>query len=200
MPALLAALALVVSVASPPTITLLLCDSSRSLDADTSALRREVESLVAGAGLEVRWKRVQPGLGFETHDGEMLVVLLPSEMRNEHRERVLGVVIGDHQFPSPIWVSVPNVRAVVGGRGAGAREVQVALGRVVAHEIVHAFLPSRPHAAEGLMGRAVNRATLTAAAGRLDTECLEALARALEDPALRLRVNAPALAALTAAP
>ena len=38
-----------------------------------------------------------------------------------------------------------------------------ALGRVAAHEIVHALLPDRPHDRAGLMARSLGRRELTAA-------------------------------------
>jgi hypothetical protein len=204
MPALLAALALVLAAhATPPTVTLVLCDVGGRSRFDGPALRREVETLLSGAGLVVRWREVQAGTGFDSHPDEMLVVLLPSEMRNPARERVLGLVIGDHRFPSPIWVSVPNVRFLLGvsptdeGR---AGVLSTALGRVIAHEVVHAFVPDRPHDPGGLMGRAVNRSQLTSGDGRLDEACLQAVARALADPELRRHVSGPPVAALTAEP
>lgn len=204
MPAVLAALALVVAAAAtPPTITLLLCDAAHSLHSDGATLRAEVAAQLEGTGLALRFKTVAAGRGFESHEGEMLVVLLPTEMRNPGHERVLGVVIGDHQFPSPIWVSVGNVSRVLGVQatdtGASDR-LETALGRVVAHEVIHAFLPERPHSGTGLMARAVNRDTLTRPGTRLDDDCLGALALALRDPLMRLRVSGPALAALTAEP
>lgn len=204
MPALLAALTLVLAAhAAPPSVTLVLCDVAGRSRFDAPTLRREVAALLSGAGLVVRWREVEAGMGFDSRPDEMLVVLLPSELRNAARERVLGLVIGDHRFPSPIWVSVPNVRFVLGVAPSEQHApvlLATALGRVIAHEVVHAFVPDRPHDAGGLMGRAVNRGQLTSPDGRLDTACLEAVARALADPALRQHVGGAAVAALAAAP
>ncbi len=203
MPALLAAVALVMTQWTPATVTLVLCDVSGAARFDAATLRGEVESLLSGAGLAVRWREVAAGTGFDARPNEMLVVLLPRELRNPSRERVLGLVIGDHRFPSPIWVSMPNVRFLLGlgpEDARGARPLATAMGRVIAHEVVHAFLPDRPHDEAGLMGRSVNRSLLTSDDGHLDGACLQALAQALADPELRRHVSGPPVAALTAAP
>ncbi len=66
------------------------------------------------------------------------------------------------------WVSVPEVAGTLGldarpgswwpqQRQALAR----AIGRVAAHEIVHALAPQREHAATGLMSAALGRGELT---------------------------------------
>jgi hypothetical protein len=52
--------------------------------------------------------------------------------------------------PTESWTAVERIRA---GR---------ALGRVLAHEIVHVLLPSRPHDAAGLMARSFGARELTA--------------------------------------
>jgi hypothetical protein len=204
MPALFAALAFVLAAPpAQPTITLMLCDVAGTLRSDPDVLKREVETLLSGSGLRVRWKKVEAGIGFDSRADEVLVVLLPTQVRNPARERVLGLVIGNHRFPSPIWVSVPNVGFVAGvSPGEAPRSVvlETALGRVIAHEVVHAVVPDHPHATAGLMGRAVDRSTLTGAGGQLDQSCLTAMARALRDPRLRGRVSSPALSAMTAAP
>lgn len=199
MPAILTALALVFKLA-PPALTLVLCDIPGELrNGDGKALRAEVSTLLAATGLVIRWREIAPGGSFES--SEIPVILLPSELRNHDGERVLGVVIGRHRFPSPIWISVPNLRWVVGAQdanaGAGRVAVERALGRVIAHEVVHVFAPEHPHATRGLMGRTVNRRLLTGEAGRLDEGCLSAVALALRSPEFRSQMSGPPLVALT---
>lgn len=202
MPAILTALALLGALEARPAVTLVLCDIPGALrGGGGDTLRAEVSTLLAAAGLAIRWREVAPGRGFENSGGEIPVILLPSDLRNRLGERVLGLVIGNHRFPSPIWISVPNVRWVLGVQDADARTrrvaVERALGRVIAHEVVHAFAPEHPHAALGLMGRSVNMRLLTGEAGALDQDCLSAVARALRSPEIRSQVSGPPLVALT---
>ena len=203
MPAMLTALALLFALETTPAVTLVLCDIPGVLRGGGDTLRAEVSALLAGAGLTIRWREVAPGGSFENSGSEIPVILLPSDMRNHGGDRVLGLVIGNHRFPSPIWVSVPNVRWLLGAQAGdeGTRRVAVerALGRVVAHEVVHAFVPEHPHAALGLMGRSVNKRLLTSEPGSLDQDCLSAVARALRSPELRSQMIGPPLVALTGA-
>lgn len=204
MPAMFTALALLFALETTPPVTLVLCDIPGALrGGGGGALRAEVSTLLAGAGLAIRWREVAPGSSFENTGAEIPVILLPSDMRNHGGDRVLGLVIGNHRFPSPIWISVPNVRWIVGTQDADAgtrrAALERALGRVIAHEVVHAFVPEHPHAALGLMGRSVNRRVLTGEAGGLDQDCLSAVARALRSPELRSQMGGPPLVALTGA-
>ena len=79
-----------------------------------------------------------------------------------------------------MWIHVPGVRQAA-GVGAGVLEANdgfrlgVALGRVIAHELVHALAPSVPHG-EGLMKSRLTRADLTTSAPV--TPLLAALVRA----------------------
>jgi len=203
MSAMFTALALLFALEAPPAVTLVLCDIPGALRGGGSALRGEVSALLAGSGLVIRWREVAPGHSFENSGAEIPVILLPSDMRNQGGDRVLGQVIGNHRFPSPIWISVSNVRWVVGNQGNDANTrrgaIERALGRVIAHEVVHAFVPEHRHAALGLMGRQVNRRVLTGEAGGLDRDSLSAVARALRSPELRSQMGGPPLVTLTGA-
>jgi hypothetical protein len=69
-------------------------------------------------------------------------------------------------------------------RMPSARETMLlarALGRVVAHEIVHAVAPDAPHAATGLMQLQLNRAHLQMPSLRLSTESTNALQTGLRN-------------------
>jgi hypothetical protein len=109
----------------------------------------------------------------------------------------MGAVLRGHRPPSPVWIFLDNVRSALGytprrsrpPTEKAERELDVALGRTIAHEVVHAAAPWRPHA-RGLMGRALDRADLTGIRRSLGSDCaaavrsgLAALARAKEPPA-----------------
>jgi hypothetical protein len=62
---------------------------------------------------------------------------------------------------------------------AQRRDLGRALGRVVAHEVVHALAPSAPHALDGLMGEKLNRSFLQKFRVPEDSEMKEAVLRGL---------------------
>jgi hypothetical protein len=77
---------------------------------------------------------------------------------------------------------------------AAARALAIALGRVVAHEVVHALAPSVPHG-KGLMSASLNRNQLTASSITVEADVVLAVQSALRgDPSLP-RAGAGALAA-----
>ncbi len=81
-----------------------------------------------------------------------------------------------------MWVFLSNVRRTLGlgarGKGNAAvsewQEVGVALGRVVAHELIHSIVPEQPHAPDGLMHQSLGRAFLRAKQVRVDGRCARA--------------------------
>ena len=133
---------------------------------DHRAARAEAARLLRQLGLAVSWRRA--GASEPVLDGEVRVILLDRAVVGEARASVLGAT-PTHVEGSPfVWIHVPGVRQAV-GVGAGALEASdgfrlgVALGRVIAHELVHALAPSVPHG-EGLMKSRLTRADLTTSA------------------------------------
>jgi hypothetical protein len=106
---------------------------------------------------------------------------------------VLGATRPRFPVARVVWVRVPNVRAAVGVSQSGPLillsasdrlAVGVAIGRVVAHEVLHALAPSLPHGT-GLMSSRLNRRQLTGAAVPVDPEAALAFRAALRgEPAL----------------
>ncbi len=77
----------------------------------------------------------------------------------------IGVAVGERGGRRSVFLSYgAAVRAL--GHGAGARvprsRIGVAVGRVLAHELVHAIAPECPHTRTGLMAASLNRRLLTA--------------------------------------
>ena len=105
-----------------------------------------------------------------------------------------------------VWVHVPSVRAVIGldPRGPAftlappaSRALAIALGRVVAHELVHALAPSVPHGT-GLMSAALTYRQLTAPSIPFEAEVGLAVQAALRGDPLGPRPDTGVLAAATA--
>jgi hypothetical protein len=82
-----------------------------------------------------------------------------------------------------VWAFVNNVKRAVGldpepGRDLAPCEhalLSRALGRVVAHEIVHAVAPDHPHDRRGLMKHSLSRGALLGARAPLGQDCARAV-------------------------
>jgi hypothetical protein len=130
----------------------------------------EAREILEEAGLQLVWRRVSEGE--ESRPGEIRVIL-DDRLRVDRMNRrpVLGATplgLRGHPF---VWIHVPSIRATLGMAPRARvrplelrrrRNLGVALGRVIAHEIVHALAPSVPHGGE-LMAARLTRLQLTAA-------------------------------------
>jgi hypothetical protein len=95
-------------------------------------------------------------------------------------------VLRHHDAPSPVWVFVDNIRRVLGvfsaTRALSKAEEQsfdTALGRVVAHEVIHSLAPLHPHSAAGLMAPTLSRAGLIGPRQPLEASCVSSVLRGL---------------------
>jgi hypothetical protein len=124
------------------------------------AMVREIADILGPLGVRLRWRKGPPET--ESEPDEVRVVPLGPAMRRKKTER-LGRVLGATSIgdgPRTIWIDYANVAWVAGTseeRLVSAdfgvrRRVGVAMGRVLAHEVIHALAPEMPHSAAGLMG------------------------------------------------
>lgn len=85
--------------------------------------------------------------------------------------QALGVAVGEPGRPRSVFLSVEAARRALGWRGpsgsaapgAGrpANQLGTALGRVLAHELLHTVAPDCPHTGHGLMAARFDRRILT---------------------------------------
>jgi hypothetical protein len=126
-----------------------------------------VVDLLRGMGVEARWR-----LG-DVHElsrpDELRIILLPRAGSIENGLPVLGATPTQFAGDPHVWVHVPSVGAAVGidrmrpGMrldAHAARRLGIGLSRVVAHELVHALVPTLPHG-KGLMSARLDRRALT---------------------------------------
>jgi hypothetical protein len=119
-----------------------------------TVMQHELGVVLAPAALALSWRRSRPG--GETDSDELRVVLLRSTGVGADRG-ALGSTARQGLVPT-IWVYVPNValtlgldpEAVVTSLDA-QRLVGIALGRVVAHEVVHVLAPEVRHGGTSVM-------------------------------------------------
>jgi hypothetical protein len=163
--------------------------------------RAEAESLLSRMGLTVSWRR--GSTGEEAQAGEIRVILLDRGAQRGTDTPVLGATPERFAGAPLVWIHVPNVRATL---GIGARQslfaldrpafraVAIALGRVIAHEVVHALDPKIPHGG-GLMSERLTRRQLTAASICFEPEVAFAVRAALRGDPVVPRADAGLLAA-----
>lgn len=154
--------------AGPPSILVRLHDPEHLLsDEALDRLREEAAAAFRRSGARIR---------FVTSGGGPPIVpatLYPEIPRNWKVARgALGVAVGDPEGPRSIFLSVGAVGRALGWPGAGGRRAGPkegpaairfgrALGRVLAHELVHAIAPDCPHTGSGLMSARLTRWMLT---------------------------------------
>jgi hypothetical protein len=139
---------------------------------------------LADAGQEVLWLAVvemRRSLGFlptpvewswtetdEVHSPDAVVILLPSAPAGVPA----GVLAASKATTEPptSWIYLDRVRWAMGHAGRPEPEAVFAraLGRVMAHELIHALAPDAPHAHSGLMCERLSPAALRGESLALD--------------------------------
>ena len=157
-------------------------------------MAREVETIFSEIGVEVCWHDGSHGLWRENEPPrsiEIRLVLLPVESGDWGYEgQVMGAAVRNPRTPErthTVYVFFPNVLRTLGlhtdalDENVGKwRAVARALGRVLAHEIVHAIAPGQPHRETGLMGKQLRRSILLKQELRLDPVSAKVLCSTLE--------------------
>jgi hypothetical protein len=168
----------------PADLSLVWFDPSGSLPAGYSSVTREVDAIFRGLGIELSW-RVGGNFGASDTPEVPVILLRRDPVAGRRSNRILGLVV-PHQEPyRAVWVFQENVLRALGVREEspswpdGVDRLARALGRVVAHEIVHAVAPDTPHAREGLMRHSFDRTFLLGENAPVDPSCAAAFVAAL---------------------
>lgn len=153
--------------AERPVVRLAWNDPARVAVAIQPQVCREVEVALRSLGVPVRWRTSHRREA--ARPGEVRIILLDRPAVRAEGLPVLGIT---HRQPSStpaVWIHVPCVRQTLGlaagGPGEASPQAQEtlarALGRVIAHEVVHVVAPEVPHGT-GLMSAAFSRESLLA--------------------------------------
>lgn len=185
----------------PPVLRLSWTDPSRAVVGLEVFVRGEATSLIEAMGVRVRWRRAASDELASAE--EVRVIFLDRPAMRDGGLLVLGATPTRFAVAPHVWIHVPSVRAMLGvpaGRplavlGAPERRaLGIALGRVVAHEVVHAVAPAVPHG-RGLMSASLVTRALTAASMGVGPDVGEAVQAALRGEAPPVAPGVTALAA-----
>jgi hypothetical protein len=180
-------------VTARPTLRLVWMDAGASASLVYAGMAREVRSILSGI-VELAWDKRPGGL---LEEGEIGVILLDTEpSRAGMRGHTMGCVIREERT-RVLWVNLGTVartanvpQAVSHSWSVAERQrLAVALGRVVAHEVVHAIAPTLPHAPQGLLRAELTRPDLVARRLDLDRDTQAGFLRAIrlrDQPVARL--------------
>jgi hypothetical protein len=145
-------------------------------------MTQELSVLLEGAEVRLDW-RTSRASG-ETAPDELRVVFLDSAGRGAHAGRPMLAASGQAGPAPTVWVYTPTVMAALGLKPAALldsfeaqRTLGVALGRALAHEVVHLLAPEVPHG-DGVMAARLNLAALDHARPALDEPSAVSLAAA----------------------
>jgi hypothetical protein len=152
-----------------PSLALVWLDPTGSGRQAEAVARSEALSILQAMGLHPTWRR--SAAGEPAREKEIRVVLVDRLLVDRASgEPVLGATPREARRYPVAWIHVPSVRVTLGlavdaeGTPMSARDrraLGVALGRVIAHEVVHVLAPGLSHG-RGLMARALNERELTA--------------------------------------
>ena len=100
----------------------------------------------------------------------------------------MGATMGGPGDRQAIYIFVPKVIGTLGldfhggiESPKGGHQLARALGRIVAHEVVHAVAPVHPHGTDGMMGSGLSPRSLLKSTLRLDPACSESFVVQLAD-------------------
>ncbi len=188
------------SAAPVPVLHLVWVDPTDIATGSELAARAEADTLLSRMGVTVSWRRGTAGE--QMRRGEVWVILVGEGPESRSDRVVMGATKHGAVAPA-IWVRVPNIRRALGAprgpslfglAGFERRLVSVAIGRVIAHEVVHAVAPSVPH------GTGLTAANLTRSQLRAPTIAVEAeVALAVQASLRGSPVFAPAATGVLAA-
>jgi hypothetical protein len=161
----------------PADLSLVWYDPSGALADGFPALADEARSIFRSLGVEASW-RVGGAYGGAAIPEVPVILLVHDPMKRRRPERVLGLVVPDQEPQRAVWVFLENLRLTLGSPASldprGVDALGRALGRVVAHEVVHAIAPDAPHAGDGLMRHALSRNFLLGPKAAVDARCASA--------------------------
>jgi hypothetical protein len=192
-----------------PALRLLWFDPTAALPPRAVELAgQEVRNIFRGLGVDVDVQQAEPDAIYG--EGPVLevpvIVLREDPVRQRRPQRVMGLVVRDQKPTRAVWAFLEHIRWTLGAppltrslpiSTMEEHGVGVALGRVVAHEVIHAIAPEEPHARNGLMNHSLDKAFLLGRRADLDVRCAQAFVSRLQ--AMRTPTPPPLVPPVSAA-
>jgi hypothetical protein len=163
-------------------------DGYELLPISFEGVAEEVRQIFEDIGVDVTWAEPGQGEGEQPATTRVNVNLMPIDSSNwSLPKHTMGVVIGEEVPRKAVYIFYPSVLRTLGydlvpDRRRSPRErarLTRALGRVVAHELVHAIMPDREHDHEGLLNPKLKRQHLQQKHLRLLDETADAFVERL---------------------
>jgi hypothetical protein len=147
---------------APRALRVLWVDSDGNCPVDVKAVAREARRILKPMNVDVDWMEVST-LQRVAMPNDVLVVTLSRDPAGR-KDPPMGATLRNGAQVG-VWVLCPAVAEVLGGardcRDGCASKISTAVGRVVAHELVHVVAPEAPHASWGLMATRLDAVALT---------------------------------------
>jgi hypothetical protein len=151
------------------SVNLVWIDPSGTAPYAYETARDEATASLREAGIEARWRRGAPSQVLRA-DEVAVVLLAGGAPQSQPHRRILGAAKKGEDAVAAVWIYVAAVKWTLGlerPRFPALTTTQRialgrALGRVAAHETIHALLPRLPHAETGLMSEQFDRVSLLA--------------------------------------
>jgi hypothetical protein len=167
----------------------------------------EARAVLEPVGVGIVWRSGPPAT--ESPEDEIRVVPLARRLGEKDGRRILAATangIGPRtvwlDWAGMLWLASVDGNTLASAPPLEKRRLGLALGRVLAHELIHALLPNLLHASHGLMDEAMREPLLAPAT--LDARSREALndlvARARSAPQPAARAEGTGVAASGAGP
>ncbi len=169
-------------------VTLQWCDPHRLFEHGWMGIGEELTRTFEPLPLTVRFGKEVPAEA----EGRIQVVLVRSEpVEWGLPPNTLGAVLSQRGPQTQVYVFFSSVARVLGHRPEvllerwptprEERDLNRAFARVIAHELMHAVLPSRPHGEEGLTGWRLDRSSLLSSRIEIDSALAGDLRSALHE-------------------
>ena len=139
----------------------------------------EARAVLEGAGLRYHYSRGDAALTTGPDDVRV-IILKRSAVPAASRHLVMGAVNARFAMPGEaraVWVYLDPIVAALGFATAAENgaAVATAMGRVIAHEIVHVMAPQLGHAKKGLMAATLTQRDLIGPRGSVSGTFIKAL-------------------------
>jgi hypothetical protein len=168
-------------------------DGSAKIPFDHAA--RELATLFDEARIEIEWQAAKAGEEMTSADLHVIVL----ETSPGVSVKVMGAARRSEAPPHTVRVFLGHVRRALGFHGRSDNSLRLAervrlgraIGRVIAHEIVHAYAPEHEHEAEGLMRATLDDKFLLQEQVHLEPASVKAVVGGLSGGSMGTAVLAP---------